>query len=117
MATRIVRVGELRPGETRKFLLECEGHEVPGFVLNWEGEIKAYMNRCRHVPMEMDWVENQFLSDDGRWILCATHGALYEPATGECIAGPPCGKALVALPLHVEGDEIFCACPAVLPAD
>ncbi len=46
--------------------------------------------------MTMDWVENQFLSEDGAHILCATHGALYEPDSGECVAGPPLGKCLTA---------------------
>ena len=117
MPTRVARVGDLRPGETRTFLLHCDGREVPAFVLNWYGELHAYVNRCRHVPMEMDWSENQFWSDDGRWILCATHGALYEPATGTCVEGPPCGKALIRLPLTVEGDEVWCACPGPLPDD
>ena len=117
MATRVLRTGELRSGETRKFTLDCDGREIPGFVLNWQGELRAYVNRCRHVPMEMDWVENRFWSDDGRWILCATHGALYEPESGECVAGPPCGKSLVPLVLRVDGDDVWCECPGPLPDD
>lgn len=98
-------------------MLDCGGREVPGFVLNWEGTLHAFVNRCRHVPMEMDWVENRFWSDDGKWILCATHGALYEPASGECVAGPPCGKSLIRLPLRVEDGQVWCECPDVIPDD
>ena len=56
--------------------------------------------------MTMDWIDNQFLTEDGRYILCATHGAAFEPDTGECIFGPPCGKFLVRVPLDIDGGQI-----------
>jgi len=100
-------VGEIEPGKTKKFILQVEGREVECFVVNYDGRLFAYVNRCRHVPMTMDWVENQFLTEDGRYILCATHGAAYEPETGECIFGPPCGKVLDRVPLTIEGDRVL----------
>ena len=42
-----------------------------------------------------------FLTEDGRFILCATHGACYEPDTGECIDGPALGKSLIPVPLSI----------------
>lgn len=117
MAVPIARASELAPGETRKFLLDCDGREIEGFVLNVGGAFHAYVNRCRHVPMGLDWVENQFFTEDKQFIQCATHGAYYVPDTGECIAGPPCGKALVRVPLRVEGDVILGECPGPLPDD
>ncbi len=117
MATAIARVSELRPGQTKKFLLQRDGREIEGFVLNVGGAFHAYVNRCRHVPMGLDWVENQFFTEDGQFIQCATHGAYYVPDTGECIAGPPCGKSLVRVPLRVEGDQILGEWPGPLPDD
>jgi nitrite reductase/ring-hydroxylating ferredoxin subunit len=117
MSRKIADTGELRPGETRKFLLECDGQEIEGFLLNYAGEHHAYVNRCRHVPMSLDWVENQFFTDDGRFVQCATHGAYYRPETGECVAGPPCGKTLVRVPLRIEGTTILADCPLNLPDD
>ena len=32
----IATVGEIAPGKTKKFLLDCAGTEVEGFVLNAE---------------------------------------------------------------------------------
>jgi len=117
VSVAIARVGEVRPGETKKFLLQCDGREVEGFLLNYAGEHHAYVNRCRHVPMSLDWVENQFFTEDLRFVQCATHGAYYEPDTGECVAGPPCGKALHRIPVRIEGDAIVAECPAGLPDD
>ena len=113
----IATVGEIAPGKTKKFLLDCAGIEIEGFVLNAGGEHHAWVNRCRHVPMSLDWVENQFFTEDLRFVQCATHGAYYLPDTGECVAGPPCGKALHRIPVRIEGDAIVAECPAGLPDD
>ena len=106
-----MRADELAAGRTKKFVLQCDGREVEAFVLNHGGAFYAYVNRCCHIPMTMDWVENQFLSEDRRHIQCATHGALYEPDSGECIAGPPVGQCLTAVPLVVRDGMILARCP------
>lgn len=115
MSRAIARVGELAPGETKKFLLECDGREVAGFLVNVGGALHAWVNRCRHVAMEMDWVENQFFTEDKQFLQCATHGALYVPDTGECVAGPPCGKALHRVPIRIEQGAVWADCPGALP--
>ena len=117
MSVTVARVGELRPGQTKKFLLRRGAEEIEGFVLNYAGELHAYVNRCRHVPMSLDWVENQFFTEDGRFLQCATHGAYYRPETGECVAGPPCGRSLFRVPLRVEGDAIVAEWPGPLPEE
>ena len=67
------------------------GRPARAFALRFDGRIVAYLNRCVHVPTEMDWQEGQFLDMDKRWILCSIHGASYEPANGRCVGGP-CGS-------------------------
>jgi nitrite reductase/ring-hydroxylating ferredoxin subunit len=109
--TPVARIDELAPGRTKKFTLRCVGREVEGFVLNHDGTFYAYVNRCCHIPMTMDWVENQFLTEDAAFIQCATHGALYEPASGACVAGPPLGQCLTPIPLTVADGQILAHCP------
>lgn len=67
------------------------GQPVRAFALRFEGEVVAYLNRCVHVPTEMDWQHGVFLDGDQRFILCSTHGASYEPLDGRCVGGP-CGR-------------------------
>jgi nitrite reductase/ring-hydroxylating ferredoxin subunit len=110
----VARVGEVAPGRTKKFVFQCGAEEVEGFILNHEGRLHAYVNRCRHVAMGLDWVENQFFTEDGCYVQCATHGAYYLPDTGECIAGPPCGKSLFRIPLQIEGDEVVADPPSAV---
>ena len=64
------------------------GQPVRAFALRFDGAVVAYLNRCAHVPTEMDWQPGQFLDLDKRYIVCSIHGATYEPADGRCIAGP-----------------------------
>lgn len=107
----VARVGELEPGRTKKFLLTVEGREEECFVVNHKGELYAYVNRCCHVPMTMDWVENQFMTEDKQYIQCATHGACYLPDTGECVGGPPFGEFLIRVPLTIDGNEVRASAP------
>lgn len=72
-------------------LLYC-GREERAFVLRFDGQVFAYLNRCAHVPTELDWQEGEFLDADRRFILCAVHGAVYSPTTGACLMGR-CGRA------------------------
>ena len=68
-------------------------HRQPAraFALRFEGRVVAYLNRCVHVPTEMDWQPGEFLDADREFIICTMHGAVYEPTTGRC-AGGPCGR-------------------------
>lgn len=103
-AVAVARVGEIAPGASKTFVL---GRDVECFVVNWRGAHYAYVNRCRHIAMSLDWVENRFFDEEGEHLICSTHGALYRPDSGECVAGPPCGKHLVRVPLRVEGGVIL----------
>jgi nitrite reductase/ring-hydroxylating ferredoxin subunit len=77
------------------------------FALRVDGKVVAYLNRCAHVPNEMDWQPGKFLDSDLQFILCSIHGAAYEPQTGRCVAGP-CGRGRLT-PIEVEesGGQVY----------
>lgn len=97
---------DLAEGCSAKFRLGRGKPAREGFVVRYRGALHAWRNECRHVPVTLDWVENRFFSSDGCWIQCATHGALYDPATGLAVAGPPAGKHLHRLDVQVEDGRI-----------
>jgi nitrite reductase/ring-hydroxylating ferredoxin subunit len=103
----VAYVGQLQPGGTKKFFRIVNGCEEECFVVNHEGTFYAYVNRCCHIPISLDWIENQLMTEDKRYLQCATHGAQYLPDTGECIWGPPCGKFLTRIALTIRGDEVI----------
>lgn len=93
-------------GRAFVFDVEEQGRPARAFALRHKGAVVAYLNRCVHVPAEMDWQEGQFLDAERRFILCSIHGAAYEPHSGRCAAGP-CGRGrLTALSVAEEGGQV-----------
>ena len=77
------------------------------FALRFDGQVVAYLNRCLHVPTEMDWQPGVFLDTGKEYILCATHGAAYQPHTGRC-AGGPCGRGkLTAIETFERDGQVY----------
>jgi nitrite reductase/ring-hydroxylating ferredoxin subunit len=72
------------------------GESLRAFALRYDGRVVAYLNRCAHVPTEMDWQPGEFLDSSREWIICSTHGAAYEPRNGQCIGGP-CGRSRLTM--------------------
>ena len=103
--------GDLAPGQTRKFRLEVAGRRVHGFVVNHDGAFHAFVNSCPHVGTPLDLWENEFLTEDARRIVCATHGAVFDPADGRCLAGPCAGDALTPLPIRRDGADVVVEAP------
>jgi nitrite reductase/ring-hydroxylating ferredoxin subunit len=81
-------------GEGVRFPVSIFGEAAVGFVVRFRGTPYAYLNRCAHVPMELDWVQGQFFESGGEYLMCATHGAVYRPETGVCAGGPCRGGKL-----------------------
>lgn len=80
---------------------------VHAFALRYQGKVVAYLNRCVHVPAEMDWQAGEFLDSSKRFILCSSHGAAYEPTDGRCVAGP-CGRGrLTALQVSEHDGQVY----------
>lgn len=89
-----------------RFELVHRGREIGAFAVRHGGTAYAYLNECAHVPMEMDWQEGQFFDATRTWLVCATHGALYEPHSGRCVGGPCRGAKLVALTVQEERGKV-----------
>ena len=87
------------------------GQPARAFVLRHDGRLRGYINRCAHVPVELDWKPGEFLDSDKRFIICSVHGASYEPAHGRCVGGP-CGRSkLIAIDV-AEQDGQACWYPS-----
>lgn len=104
-------VDEIEHGTTKKFTLRRGQRELEGMLVNFQGNLFAYINRCPHTGITLDWVNNQFFSSDKRYVMCATHGAVFEPATGECIWGPCVGLSLQSVPIEIDGGQVYARLP------
>jgi nitrite reductase/ring-hydroxylating ferredoxin subunit len=94
-------------GRGVRFEVEYFGEPAPAFAVRWRGRVHGYLNRCAHVAMELDWQEGVFFSSDGRDLICSTHGALYDPASGRCLGGPCNRNPLVRLELEERDGMVY----------
>jgi nitrite reductase/ring-hydroxylating ferredoxin subunit len=81
-------------GRGVRFAVLAGGRPTTGFVVRFKGTAFAYLNRCAHVPIELDWNQGEFFESSGLYLMCATHGAIYAPETGRCQGGPCRGNKL-----------------------
>lgn len=78
-----------------------------GFAVRYQGVARAYLNRCTHQAVELDWNEGEFFESRGSYLMCSTHGALYAPDSGRCQGGPCRGKQLRPIAVVERDGHVF----------
>jgi toluene monooxygenase system ferredoxin subunit len=76
----------------------------PVVLVNVDGEICAYEDRCLHKGVKLS--EGRL---DGAVLTCAAHGWEYDARTGRGIN--PEGTVLPRYPVTIEGDNVFVDIP------
>lgn len=94
-------------GKGVRFPVTAGSDDATGFVVRYEGVVHGYLNRCAHVPIELDWAPGEFFESSGLYIMCATHGAIYMPDTGYCSGGPCHGSRLRKIDVIEKDGHIF----------
>jgi nitrite reductase/ring-hydroxylating ferredoxin subunit len=116
MSTRVAAgtLSTLQPGEVRVVPLPHGSFGTPPFIplealllRDLLGSPRAYLNRCQHLPVPLGFGGGELMSWDGQALECKTHGALYRLDDGMCFDGPCEGRALLAIELLLEGDELY----------
>jgi nitrite reductase/ring-hydroxylating ferredoxin subunit len=75
--------------------------------VRYDGKPHAYLNRCAHVPIELDWFEGEFFESSGLYLMCSTHGAIYSPESGLCAGGPCKGGKLRPIAVREVDNKIY----------
>jgi nitrite reductase/ring-hydroxylating ferredoxin subunit len=94
----------LEGGKGVRFPLAAGGGDTSGFIVRYQNVVHAYLNRCAHVPIELDWTEGEFFDSSGLYLMCSTHGAIYSPSSGQCVGGP-CAKGRLHRITIIEKDN------------
>ena len=94
-------------GDGVRFGLDRNGETVPAFAIRHRGRVYAYLNRCAHIAMELDWKPGNFFDADGEYLICSTHGALYAPESGACRGGPCRGAGLTGLNVFEADGKVY----------
>ncbi|RYZ10795.1 MAG: Rieske (2Fe-2S) protein [Comamonadaceae bacterium] len=83
----------------------------PAFAVRWQGVARGYVNSCPHAGGPLDF-EGEVLERSGRFLMCARHGAIFAPDSGECMGGPCRGARLVPVVLHEDSEGMVRLGPA-----
>ena len=79
-------------GRGVRFELDPKAYFAPvAFVVRHCGAVRAYVNHCPHAGTELDWNPGEFFDETGLYLICSTHGALFEP--GKVRRQAPTGAA------------------------
>jgi nitrite reductase/ring-hydroxylating ferredoxin subunit len=94
-------------GKGVRFRLRESDEYENAFTIRWCGKPFAFVNRCPHAGTELDWQPGEFFDLSGLYLVCSTHGALFEPGNGRCVAGPCRGAALEPLAIRERDGQVF----------
>jgi nitrite reductase/ring-hydroxylating ferredoxin subunit len=94
-------------GKGIRFPLTVSGDDGTGFAVRYDGVVHAYLNRCAHVPIELDWNEGDFFESSGHYLMCSTHGAIYAPESGRCAGGPCRGGRLRVIRTFEKDNQVY----------
>jgi nitrite reductase/ring-hydroxylating ferredoxin subunit len=102
---------EVPDGEARGFSAQGPGDAAAGLIVVRIGDdVRVYENRCPHRGTPLDWAPGRFMDSGREYLVCSTHGALFRPGDGECVAGPCAGEFLKRRAARVEdGQVVLCA--------
>ncbi len=103
----IAKTQDFKDGQAKKFEIKKGKETLEGFVLRRGGKFFAYVNRCKHISIPLDYGDEDFLTSDNKFIMCKNHGALYEPETGLCVSGPCAGRSLEKIELEIKGGKVY----------
>jgi nitrite reductase/ring-hydroxylating ferredoxin subunit len=105
----ICRLDDMEVSGARGFAIGSGDWPLRGFVVRLNDGVRGFVNHCPHAGHPLNLRPHRFLTADGSLIVCASHGALFEKATGLCVAGPCAGRYLRAVPLKVESGFVMLA--------
>lgn len=102
----LCRLEDIPDGASKGFAAIAGG--FTGLMAIRQGDaVFVYVNSCPHIGTPLDWTPDRFLSRDGRTIVCATHGAEFRIADGECIKGPCIGDRLEHVPTEIRDGTVY----------
>ncbi len=103
--TRDVQEEEVR-GFVLARLTDAGTEPWPILITRKGGRYFAYENTCPHGGTRLDTVPGEFMDEEGNFIACGKHKAMFDLDTGHCFIGPCQGEHLTAIDLIIDEGDI-----------
>ncbi|MDH5610884.1 MAG: Rieske (2Fe-2S) protein [Gammaproteobacteria bacterium] len=107
MTTALCSISDIQDPGSKAFQLAHNSKIFDIFVIHKDGEFYAFINSCPHTGVNLEWLDDQFLDRDHTFIQCATHNALFEIDTGQCIHGPCTGEKLTPVKIEIIDNSLI----------
>lgn len=107
MTVVLCRLDDIEDAGAKGFSLETGDGRREIFVVRAGGQVHGYVNSCPHRATPLDFLPDRFLTRDRRELLCSTHGARFDIASGLCVAGPCRGRRLQKITIGVSNGLIL----------
>ena len=104
---RLCRCDELPDPGSKSCVIKGAAGPEEIFLVRRGDAVYGYRNQCPHTGGPLDWVPDQFLDLDKRYIQCATHDARFRIEDGYCVMGPCAGQALQPVAVRVESGWVW----------
>lgn len=102
----ICDLDDIPHNQTRGFSIIHNNETLDFFIVRIKDSIYAYINRCPHTGVNLEWMPDKFMDLGKTAIQCSTHGARFRIDNGYCIYGPCMGQSLEKLELQVRDNMI-----------
>ena len=116
--TKLCNLAEISDGHSGGFVVDTADGRCGLLVVRRGNTAVSYVNSCPHIGTPLEIRPNHFLDQEGKYILCSTHGALFQIDDGLCIAGPCVDDKLTAIDIEVKDGALFVdsvALPTIWP--
>jgi len=86
-----------------------EGENAISLILTRSGvSVACFRNRCAHANYPLQRADGRIVVQQGRYLVCAAHGASYTLDGGACAGGPCNGDPLEKIEVEVRDGGVFC---------
>ena len=110
----ICEAREVQDEEVRGFTLGRIGddglpHPWPILITRKGSRLFGYENVCPHGGTRLDTVPGKFMDEEGIFIACGKHKAMFDIDTGHCFIGPCQNQHLTKIDLIIDDGDICIA--------
>lgn len=98
---------KIEEGRFSEHQLTLDDEPVYLVATRLRGEPRAWHNVCPHQGRALNFAPDRFLTDKHGHLVCAAHGAVFEPDEGRCVSGPCRNACLKAIALTETDRGVF----------
>ncbi|MEP7313631.1 MAG: Rieske 2Fe-2S domain-containing protein [Pseudomonadota bacterium] len=104
--TVLLDLADVADGGSRAFTLGEGEWPLRGMLIRDGDAVQAYVNRCPHAGHQLNFMSDNFLTPDRQLIICRSHDAMFDKASGVCVAGPCPGESLTRIAIVIESGKV-----------